>query len=119
MNDPMAAGLAELVETLDRLHIPYAVGGSLASSAHGAYRFTADADLIAAINPRQAQALAQSLGKNWYVDEEMIVRALQAGRAFNLIHIVSAMKFDIFPATTDFHDTQLQRAASMPIIQGA
>jgi hypothetical protein len=36
--------------------------------------------------------------------------ALRAGRAFNLIHMGFALKFDIFPASTDFHAAQLDRA---------
>src|SRR5690242_6888406 len=119
MNDPMGPALAELTAALERLGIRYAVGGSLASSAHGAYRATADGDLIAAISLQQARMLAQTLGKAWYADEEMIERALLARRAFNLIHIGSAMKFDIFPATSDFHLTQLERAGLTPLVQGA
>jgi hypothetical protein len=119
MNDPMGAALAELTTVLERLKIRYAVGGSLASSAHGAYRATADGDLIAAISPQQARALARTLGKTWYADEEMIERALQARRAFNLIHMGSAMKFDIFPAITEFHLTQLERATITPVVQGS
>jgi hypothetical protein len=106
----MRAALAELVPALDRLEIRYAVGGSLASSAHGAMRATFDADLIASIGPYQLRPLCAALGKGWYADEEMMLRALQAGRAFNLIHIGSAIKVDVFPATNDFHQAELERA---------
>jgi len=108
--DPMRTALSELVSALDRLKIRYAVGGSLASSAHGAMRATFDADLIASIGPYQLGPLCAALGKGWYADEEMMRRALRAGRAFNLIHIGSAIKADVFPATNDFHQIQLERA---------
>src|SRR5258708_20559834 len=78
-----------------------------------------DADLVAAISPVQARALGRALGKDWYVDDEMIERALSAGRAFNLIHIATACKFDIFPARTDFHYQQLERAADMDLMDDA
>jgi len=110
MSDPMGSALAELVTVLGRLGIRYAVGGSLASSAHGTIRATLDADLIALIAPVQLRALSTALGKAWYCDEEMMERALRGGSAFNLIHIGSAIKVDIFPATSQFHHAQLERA---------
>jgi hypothetical protein len=110
MSDPMGTALAELVTALDRLKIRYAVGGSLASSAHGAMRATFDADLIAMIGPYQLKPLCAELGKGWYADEEMMERALRQGRAFNLIHIGSAIKVDIFPVTSEFHHMQIERA---------
>src|SRR4051812_10675667 len=115
----MGDALAELTDALQGLNIRYAVGGSLASSAHGVYRATADGDLIAAISPQQARLLAQTLGKAWYADEEMIERALRERRCFNLIHMGSAIKFDIFPATSDFHFAQLERASITPVVQGS
>jgi hypothetical protein len=117
MNDAMAAALAELTAALDRLGIRYAVGGSLASSAHGAFRATLDGDLIALITPRQARSLTDALGQSWYADQDTIERALGAGRAFNLIHMGSALKFDIFPATSDFHLTQLERAGVTQVLE--
>lgn len=106
----MGKALAELVAALNRLKIRYAVGGSLASSAHGTMRATFDADLIAMIGPYQVRGLCAELGKGWYADEEMMERALNQGRAFNLIHMGSAIKVDIFPVTSEFHQVQMERA---------
>ena len=70
---------------------------------------------MALILPPQAKMLAKALGPSWYTESEMMQQAIEAGRAFNLIHIPSAMKFDIFPASTDFHDSELERAALTPL----
>jgi len=86
------------------------VGGSLASSTHGVYRATEDGDLVAEIHPFHLTRLASALGPSWYAEVPAMESALRAGRAFNLIHIITALKFDIFPATTDFHLAQLERA---------
>ncbi len=115
MTDPLAHGLNELTSALTALGIRFVVGGSLASSAHGVLRATLDGDLVAVIFPPQAKLLAKALGSGWYADPEMMQQAIREGRAFNLIHIPSAMKFDIFPASTDFHDTQLERATPTPL----
>lgn len=115
MNEPLAGVLISLVPVLESLGIRYAVVGSLASSIRGMYRVTADADLLAEIRPQQAKALAQALGKDWYADPELIGSAIRAGRAFNIIHIPTAMKVDIFPARSDYHYLQMERATPLAI----
>ena len=106
----MAQALSQLTSALDQLHIRYLVGGSLASSAHGVFRATLDGDLVAAISPAHAKPLAKALGPAWYADPDMIEQSLRSGRSFNMIHMGSALKFDVFPALTDFHEAQLARA---------
>ena len=120
MIDPLAEGLNELTSALTSLGIRFLVTGSLASSAHGVVRGTMDGDLVALIFPPQAKMLAKALGPGWYADLEMMEQAIRERRAFNLIHIASAMKFDVFPALTDFHDSELERATPTPLrIEGA
>jgi hypothetical protein len=120
MTDPLAEGLNELTSALTSLGIRFLVTGSLASSAHGVVRGTMDGDLVALIFPPQAKMLAKALGAGWYSDLEMMEQAIRQRRAFNLIHIGSAMKFDVFPALTDFHDSELERAMPTPLrIEGA
>ena len=110
MIDPFAAALKELTGALDALLIRYAVAGSLASSTHGISRSTQDGDLLCEIHPALVPKLAAALGPNWYVDVEEMQRALRAGRTFNIIHTGFALKFDLFPASTEFHAKQLDRA---------
>ena len=56
-----ADALKRLVEVLDRLAIPYMVGGSVASSIHGIARPTMDVDLVAALGPDQVDRFAAEL----------------------------------------------------------
>jgi hypothetical protein len=120
MMDELAQGLNELTSALAALGIRFLVTGSLASSAHGVVRATMDGDLVALIFPPQAKLLAKILGPGWYADLEMMELAIRERRAFNLIHIGTAMKFDVFPALTDFHDSELERAIPTPLkIAGA
>jgi hypothetical protein len=69
-----------------------------------------DIDFVARIGPRQAQALTAALGRDWYADSDQIRDSLTAGRSFNIIHIPTSQKVDIFPATDAFQHSQLQRA---------
>lgn len=112
----MANPLKAVIEALDRLGIPYLIGGSHASSARSFdYRDTQDVDIVAAIAVTQANAVAVELGKDWYADADQIRDATMRGRSFILIHIPSAEKFDVFPARGEFETAQLQRATPEPL----
>jgi hypothetical protein len=104
-----------LAAALERLSIPYAVVGSVASSARGSYRATEDIDVLAGISPVQAGQLVEALGTEWYADADQMRDAIAAGRAFNLIYIPFSQKVDVFPAKDDFCAAQLERATSLPI----
>jgi hypothetical protein len=99
-----------LTREFDRLGIRYLLGGSHASSLRGKSRTTFDVDLVAAIDPSQADLLASGLGRDWYAEPSQMREAINRGVSFNLIFIPMAEKFDIFPATEEFHYAQLQRA---------
>ena len=104
-----------LTAALHRLSVPYAVVGSVASSARGSYRATEDIDVLARIVPEQASLLAEALGKDWYADADQIRQALRSGRAFNLIYMPFSQKVDIFPAVDEFCAIQLRRATNLPL----
>ncbi len=104
--------LSVLISALDRLGIPYLIGGSHASSAHGERRDTMDVDMVAALGIAQVNELAALLGPDWYADPGQMRDAIQRDRAFNLIFIPWAEKFDIFPASGEFQLSQLARATA-------
>ena len=53
-----------VTQTLERLGIPYAVGGSLASSLHGVMRSTLDVDIVTDM-PRTHPAANAALSKEF------------------------------------------------------
>ena len=115
MREPLEQALSQLTATLEALGIRCVVVGSLASSAYGVYGATANVDLLAALAPGQATRLINALGSRWYADADIAERSVRERRAFNLIHIATAQKIDIFPATTDFHAGQMERARLIPV----
>ena len=119
-----AEGFSRLLAVLDKMEIPYYVGGSVAGSAHGIPRTTMDLDLVADLSPDQVAEFASMLEPDFYADVAMMRDALARGRSFNLIHYKSAYKFDVFPARQDEYSrsefarrkfTQLQSFGSEPI----
>ena len=87
-----------LFDTLDRLSISYAIGGSFASSFHGIARATQDIDLVVELPANRVNDLYQAVSPHFYVDEEAMSDAIRRGLAFNLIHFESGFKFDLFVA---------------------
>lgn len=97
MSDYQTVGVALLVtEILEKLSIPYLVGGSLASAMYGMVRYTNDADLVADIKRHQVRPLALALSKQFYVYADSILGAIQHQSSFNVIHHESSIKVDIF-----------------------
>ena len=88
--------LLRVTQTLERLGVPYAVGGSLASSLHGVMRSTLDVDIVADIKPEHVPALVSAFSTEFYADEAMIRDAIKHRSSFNLIHYETAFKVDIF-----------------------
>lgn len=99
-----------VARALDELGIAYVIGGSMASSVHGIYRATADTDFVAAVLPRHTEALVRLLGPAFYADTLVIREAATAGRSFNVVHLETMLKVDVFVARDDpFRAAQIRR----------
>lgn len=109
--DPEGLRVAFLVlEILDRLGIPYHVGGSFASAIHGIPRQTHDVDLVVELHADRVPALVQSLGAGFYVDEEAVSRAVRERGSCNLIHLATGMKVDLFvKGVAPFDEAEFER----------
>lgn len=88
--------LLPVVDALEALGVPYHVVGSVASSFLGIARATQDADLVADLRPEHAPLLAQALAGTYYADPERIAHAIRARKSFNVIHLGTAYKVDVF-----------------------
>jgi hypothetical protein len=88
--------LLEVVRVLEDLQVPYAVGGSLASSLHGIPRSTQDGDLVADLRVEHVQPFVAAVSASFYVSPERVLKAVQRRLSFNLVHLKSMVKVDIF-----------------------
>lgn len=108
--------LTPLIDTFEALGIAYYIGGSVASIAHGVPRTTLDVDVIAEIHPNQVRLLVSRLQGMYYVQTEDILEAIQQRSSFNLVHLVSMVKVDVFLAPhRPFDRSKAQRAQAAPI----
>ncbi len=114
--DSPANALQQLLAVLDRMELPYYVGGSVASSVHGVPRLTMDVDVVVSLREDQVNELAGLLASEFYVDAPTIRNAIAAGRAFNVIHLQSAYKVDLFPLRKDpFSRSEFSRRSFMDV----
>ena len=99
-----------VADELDALGVVYAIGGSLSSAVHGVMRATMDADLVADLCLEHAEPFAQALGNAFYVDVEMVRDAIRRHSTFNVIHLETMFKVDVFVARArPFDRSQLAR----------
>ncbi|MEM7539385.1 MAG: hypothetical protein AAF639_44930 [Chloroflexota bacterium] len=98
LNDESIPVTLMVVEVLESLQIRYVVGGSLASAIHGVSRSTLDSDLVADIQLQHVPLLVERLQTHFYVAMDAIFDAVQHRSSFNLIHLESMFKVDIFVA---------------------
>jgi len=97
--------LLEVTRVLDELDVSYVVGGSLASSLHGIPRSTQDADLVAALRMVHVQPFLSGIEGTFYVSPERVASAVRLRTSFNLIHLRTMIKVDLFV----FSETPLAR----------
>lgn len=105
-----------VIHALDQLGVPYVIGGSLASAVHGVVRATMDTDIVADLHIEHAQPLADALSGTFYADVDMITDAIEHHSSFNLIHLDTMFKVDVFiPKEREFDHLQISRRTSQVI----
>ncbi|MBC8229537.1 hypothetical protein H8E77_08325 [bacterium] len=90
------AALERVIEVFENLGIGYYIGGSIASSAYGIARATMDIDLIANLDQHHVEPLVRNLESEYYIDAGMITDAIRRHSSFNIIHLETMIKVDVF-----------------------
>src|SRR6266850_571426 len=102
--------VARVVAAFDELGVEYFVGGSIASGVFGEPRQTVDADLLAKLFGKHAALLVEKLSNEFYADLPTIMGALKNQSCFNLIHLGTMTKVDVFVRWRDaFGQAQFAR----------
>ncbi len=113
--DPIEA-LAAIAAAFDTLGVAWYVGGSVASSARGLARASMDVDVVADLRPGLEAAFAASLKSAFYVSEDAVREAVRERGSFNVIHLPTGMKVDVFlPPGRPFEREALARAVPMAL----
>jgi hypothetical protein len=100
MEEALAVTL-RVIGALDKLEVPYVVGGSIASSIYGKPRATQDVDVIADLGEEHIPPFVDALRDDFYLDEPAIRDAVRRRSTFNVIHLTTMFKVDVFVAKHD------------------
>lgn len=96
----------EVVGVLEELGISYHLGGSYASSIHGIPRQTQDIDLVVDLDGVSVNALLDRLPNDYYRDSVAAGEAVRRRASFNLIHLASGVKLDLFVVGDEPYDRE-------------
>lgn len=111
IDSDLLAALEPVVEALEDLGVRYYIGGSVAGSVHGVPRGSIDADVIAELRGEHLRPFVERLRHAYYVDLDRARAAVEGRRSFNLIHLETTFKIDLFVAKERAFDRQaLERA---------
>ena len=115
--DDLRAALGPVTEAFRRLDIPFFVGGSVASSFHGAIRSTMDVDLVCSIREADAIEFVNQLGDDFYASLPAVQDAIERRSCFNLIHYSTSYKIDVFVSRgREFDLAAMRRAVPQSLI---
>ena len=112
--EPLRVALA-VAGIFERLGVAYVTAGSFASSVHGEPRSTDDVDVVADLGSGHAVALVEALGPGWYVSVDAVREAIGGGGSFNVVHLASGVKVDVFVVGADRFDAH--RVASGVVLR--
>jgi hypothetical protein len=117
MNTPdIVAAIAPVIDVLEQLSVSYSIVGSVASSAHGIARATLDADLVADLKAEHVEALVAALIDDYYIDRDAAEEAVRRRAAFNVVHLQTMLKVDIYVLTgRPFDRESFRRRRALPL----
>lgn len=107
-----------VIEALEELGLAHHVGGSFASSLHGVPRQTHDLDMVVALAAQDVPKLVARLQSEFYIEPEMILESLQRDASFNLIHLKTGFKIDVFPkGSGPFDEIEFERQHLLHLVE--
>ena len=119
MSQDMIDGITPVMRTLERLGVSYYVGGSIASSTYGIARSTNDADLVADFRLEHLTPFVLQLATEFYISESAIRSAIEQQSCFNVIHLRTVFKVDVFVLKRrEFDQIAMSRLQVRPLYFG-
>src|SRR5262249_55639315 len=112
------AALAPVVGVLDSLRVAHFIAGSVASSLHGIPRSAIDVRVMAQLRLEHAAPLAAALGADYYADADVITEAVRRHAMFNLIHLATMIKIDVYAVAGRFSISEMARRQRGALVPG-
>lgn len=121
MDEPLDL-LRSVFTTLDRLHLPYLVGGSFATSIFGNRRSTNDLDLVLEISEFDIDDFVSSFSGEFMVSRASIADAIASDdpySGFQITHTEKLFRIDVFIRQyEEFNNIEFDTAREVEIVPG-
>lgn len=118
-DDEIVKTLMPVIAAFNRLRVPFYVGGSVASSYHGAVRSTMDIDIVSDLRLEHVEAFLSGFVEDFYVSEIAVRQAIVRRTCFNLINFGTSLKVDVFISRGRPFDLACMHRAEKGCIGGA
>ncbi|TAJ10789.1 MAG: hypothetical protein EPO61_00465 [Nitrospirae bacterium] len=108
--------LKSVTAQLDGAGIPYMVTGSMAANFYTVPRMTRDIDLVIELSERDVDRITCLFQQEYYVDRDMVQRAVRDHAMFNMIHNALVVKVDcVVRKETDYRREEFARRRAVAI----
>jgi hypothetical protein len=103
------SAVAPVVGALEGIGVAYYVTGSVVSSRFGVGRSTLDVDIVADLREEHAAALETALRDAFYVELDAVADAIRRRSMFNVVHLATMIKVDVYTTAGAFDRAALDR----------
>ena len=108
--------LKSVTARLGEAGIPYMVTGSMAANFYTVPRMTRDIDLVLELSERDVDRVTGLFQHEYYIDRDMVQRAVQDHAMYNMIHNVRVIKVDcVVRKDTEYRRTEFARRRTVTI----
>lgn len=107
-------------QACDSAGVSYCVTGSVAGAVHGVARMTQDIDIVIELSAWRVDRLVELLGADFEVDAQSLKEAAASGGSWNIFHLPSMTKIDLFMLEEDrFAESGFMRRQRVALPGGA
>lgn len=115
MSDELVV-LKSVAARLGGAGIPYMVTGSMAANFYAVPRMTRDIDIVVELSERDVDRVTQLFQQDYYIDRDMVQRAVRDHAMFNMIHNDLVVKVDcVVRKETEYRREEFARRRALSI----
>jgi len=108
--------LKSVTAQLDKAGIPYMVTGSMAGNFYAVPRMTRDIDLVIELSERDVDRVTRLFRQEYYIDRDMVQRAVRDHAMFNMIHTALVVKVDcVVRKETEYRREEFARRRAVSV----
>lgn len=112
----LMAAVHPILSAFDELHVPYYLGGSIASSLHGMQHMAQDIDLIVDLPEQSLPSLLPLFQQHYVFDGNMAFQTAREQASFSLVHLNSLMKIDLVFTNMDEFNVSMRQLITRHIL---